>query len=102
MCIMDIKLIGVSVDSIISLGKVLENEYRRKILSLCKEKSLSISAIQRDIGLTYSVLHKHITILKNSGLINTERQLKSSGNAVLVRSKVFVSEKGTLEKTNKV
>lgn len=66
--------------------KAINNPQRRKILNICKEKSLSISKITKIVEGTNKVTRENIFLLKNLGFIKLEKKTKERGQPVCVSS----------------
>ena len=61
--------------------KILGNEKRREMLKILVHKSLHISALAREIGISVPVALKHINLLESANLINREHV----GNSVTIK-----------------
>jgi len=76
----------VRLSHIVSLGKALDNPYRRRILSLCLDKKLSISELQRELNIAYKNVYNHIKILREFGLIRDVKQTWAKSQEVKIET----------------
>lgn len=54
--------------------KALNDPVRRKILDLLKERPLSVGDILSKLEITGATLSHHLKVLKDAGLVTSERQ----------------------------
>lgn len=57
-----------------SIFKALSDKNRRKILKLLREKDMSAGEIAEEFSISKPSLSHHLSILKQSELVQTERQ----------------------------
>ena len=60
--------------SLVKVLKALSSETRLKILRLLKERSLCVNAITARLDMTQSAVSQHLRILKEAGLVKTEKR----------------------------
>ena len=53
--------------------KAMANPARLEILVRLKKEGCNVSTIQQNLGLPQSTISQHLKILRNAGLINSER-----------------------------
>ena len=69
------KVIVLKVDTV-EFAKALADETRQKIMALCCCQKLSVSDIVDELDVAQPTVSHHLKILKNAGLVTTERQGK--------------------------
>lgn len=60
----------------VEFAKALADETRQKILTLCCCQQLSVSDIVAELGVAQPTVSHHLKILKNAGLVRSERRGK--------------------------
>lgn len=58
----------------LQIFKALSDETRLRILSVLWSKEMCVCEIEASLGLTQSNVSRHLTILKNAGLINGDKR----------------------------
>ena len=69
------KVIVLKVDTV-EFAKALADETRQKIMALCCCQKLSVSELVDELDVAQPTVSHHLKILKNAGLVTTERQGK--------------------------
>lgn len=60
----------------VEFGKALSDETRQKIMALCCCEKISVNDIVEELNVTQPTVSHHLKILKNTGLVMSERQGK--------------------------
>jgi ArsR family transcriptional regulator len=60
----------------VDFAKAIGDETRQKIMSLCCCRQLSVSEIVAQMGVTQPTVSHHLKILRDAGLVSTERRGK--------------------------
>ena len=56
------------------LFKILAGDKRIEIIEQLKNKSMTVNALARALGISQSAVSQHLRILRSAGLVNNERQ----------------------------
>jgi len=60
----------------VEFAKALADETRQRIMSICCCRSLSVNEIVEQTGVTQPTVSHHLKVLRDAGLVNTERRGK--------------------------
>ena len=60
----------------VDFAKAIGDETRQKIMSLCCCRQISVSEIVAQMGVTQPTVSHHLRILRDAGLVRTERRGK--------------------------
>ena len=61
---------------LIDFGKVLADQTRQEIMKVCCCQKLTVSEIVAKVNLTQPTISHHLKILRNAGLVTSQRQGK--------------------------
>ena len=70
------KTVYFSFDRTVEFAKALADETRQKIMALCCCKWVSVNDIVDKLDVTQPTVSHHLKILKNAGLVKSERKGK--------------------------
>lgn len=60
----------------VEFGKALADETRQKIMALCCCRQMSVNDIVAELDVAQPTVSHHLSILKNAGLVRSERRGK--------------------------
>ena len=60
-----------------SLLKAMSNEWRLMILCLLTEGSMTVSQLQRELGISQSALSQHLAVLRRERLVQSSKRAQS-------------------------
>ena len=66
----------MAVTNNVEFAKALADETRQKIMALCCCRQLSVNEIVEKLDVSQPTVSHHLSILKNAGLVRTERRGK--------------------------
>ncbi|RDV06229.1 ArsR family transcriptional regulator [Sphingorhabdus pulchriflava] len=73
----DLALFEESAGRAAALLRLLGNEKRLMVLCQLADEELSVSEIQRRVGLSQSALSQHLAMLREEGVVSTRRESQS-------------------------
>ena len=74
---MELQLLERNIDIAVGLLKALSNERRLMIVCSLYEGEMSVSALEKHIGISQSALSQHLAKLRNDGLVQTRRDAQT-------------------------